>query len=332
MPYSVLIIGCGAIAGGYDADRSPEDWPLSHAGAIARDDRFELIACVDPDESAREGFAKRWGVPDTAADPGALAATPGDFDVVVVASPTPFHAAQLQWAAAIQPRLMFCEKPVAHDLADARSLVAQYAATGIPLAVNYTRRWAPDLAELASQIEAGWWGELISATGTYTKGIVHNGSHAVDLIGMLVGKVALHGVGPARLDHWQDDPTASALLTARNGAPVHLVAGDARAVTQFELILAFEKGEIAMRDGGMRIETRGIETNPDFAGYRQLALPQSVPGRYREAMTRAYANIADCMADGAELASTGETALAAQAICEEIRAQALRSLRKETFE
>ena len=59
MAYRVLIIGCGAIAGGYDADRSPQDWPLSHAGAIARDDRFELMACVDPNDATRNAFASR---------------------------------------------------------------------------------------------------------------------------------------------------------------------------------------------------------------------------------------------------------------------------------
>ncbi len=332
MPYSVLIIGCGAIAGGYDAERSPDDWPLSHAGAIARDDRFELAACVDPNDAARASFTERWAVPVAAADVDALAAEPGAFDLIVVASPTATHAQNLSTAHAMRPRLVFCEKPVADDLADAKRLTAQYAGSGTPLAVNYTRRWAPDLAEFASQIDAGWWGELISATGTYTKGIVHNGSHAVDLLRMLVGEVELHGVGPARLDHWQHDPTVSALLTARDGAPVHLVAGDARALTQFELILAFEKGEIAMRDGGMRIETRSVESNPDFAGYQQLALPQSVPGRYPEAMMRAYANIADNLADGAALASTGETALHAHAICEEIRVRALESLKKDISE
>jgi predicted dehydrogenase len=296
---------------------------------MARDGRFELVACADPDEAARAAFAARWSVPSAAADPGALTVQPAPYDVIVVASPTAAHAQSVLIAHSMNPRLVFCEKPVADNLSDAQSLAALYAGSGTPLAVNYTRRWAPDLAEFASQIEAGWWGALISATGTYTKGIVHNGTHVVDLLHMLVGEVELHAVGPARIDYWQHDPTASALLTARNGAPVHLISGDARAVTQFELILAFEKGEIAMRDGGMRIETRAVEANPTFAGYRQLGLPQSVPGRYPEAMARAYDNIADFLAHGAPLASTGENALCAHAICEDIRVKALEDMKKD---
>jgi predicted dehydrogenase len=326
MTYRVLMIGCGAIAGGYDDSRSPEDWPLTHAGAIARDGRFALAGCIDPDEAALESFAGRWNVAQTGASP---AAVEGEFDVVVIASPTALHLEHLEAALALGPRAVFCEKPLADDIAKAAALAARYGDAGVHLAVNYTRRWAPDLAEFAQQVEAGWWGELVAATGTYTKGVVHNGSHLVDLLHMMIGPMELHGIGPARLDHWEDDPTASAMLAADNGAPVHLIAGDARAVTQFELVLSFEKGEIAMRDGGMRIETRRAIDSPTFAGYRQLGPPESVPGRYPEAMARAWANLAEALESGAPIASNADNALAAQRLCEEIRLKALATLRKD---
>jgi len=329
MAYRVLIIGCGAIAGGYDADRSATDWPLSHAGAIARDAKFELAGCVDPDDAARAAFARRWNVPIAASSMEAFEAEQGAFDLVVIASPTRFHADCLEAALGLRPRAVFCEKPLASDIAKAAELAARYGDEGVHLAVDYTRRWAPDLAEFARQIEAGWWGELIAATGTYTKGVVHNGSHLVDLLHMLIGPLDLHEVGPARLDHWEDDPTVSAMLAADNGAPVHLIAGDARAVTQFELVLSFEKGEIAMRDGGMRIETRAVTSSPTFAGYRQLGPPENVPGRYVEAMARAYADLAEALDTGAPVASTADNALAAQRLCEDIRRKAFEKLKKD---
>ncbi|MEM8724306.1 MAG: Gfo/Idh/MocA family oxidoreductase [Pseudomonadota bacterium] len=330
MAYKVLIIGCGAIAGGYDANRSPDDWPLSHAGAISRDQRFELAACFDTDEAAMEEFGQRWNV----APPGNRFAPrgpePGDFDIVVVASPTESHARGLKGALLMKPKLVMCEKPLAATLEEAQSLTDEFAAAGIPLAVNHTRRWAPDLVELARQIRDGEWGTLISAVGTYTKGIVHNGSHMIDLLGMFVGEMRVHSVGPGWLDFWDDDPTVSAILaTSDLGLPIHLVAGDAEHVTQFELVLNYERGEIAMRDGGMRIETRRVQDSETFAGYRQLGLPESKPGRYPEAMTCAYANIADALETGAPLASTAQTAIEAHAICEEIRLKALESIKKD---
>lgn len=330
MAYKVLIIGCGAIAGGYDAERSPDDWPLSHAGAIARDQRFELAACFDTDEAALEEFGQRWHVPLPGDRYAPMGPEPGDFDVIVIATPTQEHARGLKGALLMKPELVFCEKPLADDLGQAQGIADEFAAAGIPLVVNHTRRWAPDLVELAQQVRDGEWGTLISAVGTYTKGIVHNGTHLVDLLGMFVGEMQVHSVGPGWCDFWDDDPTVSAMLTTSDlGLPIHLVAGDAEHVTQFELVLNYERGEIAMRDGGMRIETRRVIDSGTFAGYRQLGPVENSAGRYPEAMTLAYANIADALETGAPLASTAQNALEAHAICEEIRLKALDTMKKD---
>ncbi|NQX94112.1 MAG: Gfo/Idh/MocA family oxidoreductase, partial [Erythrobacter sp.] len=267
MAYQVLIIGCGAISGGYDAQRSPADWPLSHAGAISRDDRFHLAACVDPDDTAREGFAKRWGVPRAAPDLDALNAQAGEFDLIVIASPTRSHAEHLEWALAMQPMAVFCEKPVANEAETAFRLHHDFATNKIPLVVNYTRRWQPSLQPVIDEIDNGDWGDLISAVGTYAKGIIHNGSHMLDLLRMFVGPLTLQYAGPHLFDHWKDDPSVSAILTANDmGQPVHLVAGDARYFTQFELVLTYDLGEVAIRDGGARLETRRVEDSAVFTG------------------------------------------------------------------
>ncbi len=325
MTHRVLIIGCGAIAGGYDAPRSPGEWPLSHAGAITRDPRFKLAACVDPDDQAREAFARRWTVPQSAPSLEALSPQVGAFDVIVIASPTSRHAQHLRAARALKPQLVFCEKPIAADLETAKREVAAYRQAGIALAVNHTRRWAPDLVELARN----WprlWGEPVSAVGTYAKGVLHNGGHLIDLVQMILGKHQLHGAGPAIYDHDRADPSVHAVLShPTRGSSVHLVAGDCRAFTQFELVLTFERGEVAIRDAGLRMETRRLVESPLAAGYRQLGPVESAPGRYREAMSAAYANIAETIASGAPLACDAEHALAAHALCEEIRQAALQT-------
>ena len=47
-PLSVLIVGCGRIAGGFDEKRAPEEFALSHAGAYSKRTDVVLAACVDP--------------------------------------------------------------------------------------------------------------------------------------------------------------------------------------------------------------------------------------------------------------------------------------------
>jgi predicted dehydrogenase len=320
--HKVLILGCGAIAGGYDAERSSQDWPLSHAGAIARDPRFEIAACIDPEDAVRTAFASRWGVERAAGTVDELNAAPGAFDLIVIASPTAFHLEHLRRALALRPKAVFCEKPLGAEIAPIGKLLDRFRASGIWLAVNHTRRWAPDLVDLACNWRAQW-GPLISAVGTYSKGIVHNGSHLVDLIQMILGHQKVCAVGPAVFDHWHDDPSVTALLwSPRHACAIHLIAGDSRAFTQFELVLSFERGEVAIRDGGMRIETRRVIDSPCAAGFRQLGPPESCAGLYPRAMMAAYDNIARAIETGAPLASEGESALRAQRICDEIRQRA----------
>lgn len=323
MAYRVLIIGCGAIAGGYDSGRAGDAPPLTHAGAFSRDARFKIVACVDPDEVARTAFAERWGIAHRGAAVDELEARPGGFDVVSICSPTAFHAEHLAAALALKPRLIFCEKPLAGDVETARNLVDRCRGEGVALAVNYTRRWAPDLLALAAEIRSGKWGAPISAVGWYTKGVVHNGGHLADLLGMMLGELTFICAGKPVFDFWDDDPTVPALLRSADGANVHLAAGDTRAFTQFELVLTCEQGEIAVRDGGFRIETRKVQDSATFTGYRVLGERESVAGRYDEAMACAVANIADHLDHAKPLASTGANALAAQRLCEVIRTGSL---------
>lgn len=315
---STLIIGCGNIAGGFDADRPDSAGPLTHAGAFRRHGGFALRACVDPDAARREAFAARWGAPEAAESLDALSVAPGEIDVISICSPNAFHAEHLDAAIALAPRLIFCEKPVTPSAAATEALVARCRDAGILLAVNYTRRWAPDVVALAGDLARGDWGAVRSAVGTYTKGVLHNGGHLVDLLHLLFGPLTLTAAGVPVHDHWDDDPSVPALLAGDSGVPIHLAVGDARDYALFELVVVTERGEIAMRDGGLRWTERDASASAAFAGYRTLADFTPRKGRYDEAMAAAAANIADALATGAPLASTGDTALAAQRLCEQI--------------
>ena len=319
MPYRVLIIGCGNIAGGFDADRPEDAPPLTHAGAFARDPRFAMTACVDPDEGRRTAFAERWQVPVAAADLASLDAAPGAFDVISICSPTDLHEDHFTQALTLSPKLIFCEKPVATTALASERLIAAAAEAGVRLAVNHTRRWAPDVVELAAQLQGGAWGAIRSAHGLYTKGVVHNGGHMVDLLRLLLGELSIDAAGAPVRDHWDRDPSVPALLRSAAGVPVHLSVGHAADYAVFELTLVTERGTIAMLDGGASWALRRVQDSNTFAGYRVLGPVESVAGRYDLAMPAAVANIADALDNDAPLASDGGNALAAQRLCEAIR-------------
>ena len=314
----LLVIGCGNIAGGFDAGRDAAMPPLTHAGAFSRDPRCEIAACVEPDVERRAAFMRRWGVRHGHAEV-AQALADGPFDIVSICSPTALHPEHLQAVLAGRPRIVFCEKPLAPTLAQARAMVRACRRAGVTLAVNHSRRWAPDVRRLAEQLRTGVWGAVRSVCGTYNKGVLNNGSHLVDLLHLLLGPMRLAHAGPAIHDHWPDDPSVPAMLVSEQGVPAQLVVADARDYAVFELQIITERGLIAIEDGGLQWRVRRVIDSPHFNGYRVLDEGERRPGEYLQAAARAADDLLACLADGHVPASTGESALMAQALCDQIR-------------
>lgn len=320
----VLIVGCGNIAGGFDAERGVGQPPLTHAGAFAQHGGFEVTACVEPDAARRAAFMQRWGVVQgfDALSDVAAAQRAGSFDVISLCSPTAAHATHLEAALALRPRLIFCEKPVTPTVVQTAALVTRCVRARVPLAVNHTRRWAPDVQRLAAELRNGAWGALRSAVGTYNKGVLNNGSHLVDLLHQLLGPLTLLQSGVAVADFWPDDPTVPALLQTETGVPVHLATAHAGDAALFELQLVCEKAVITMENGGLQWRVRRVINSPHFAGYRVLDAGQTTEGDYLQATAAAVHNLYQHLLDGTALASTGHTALAAQRLCDQIRRKA----------
>lgn len=311
----VLIVGGGAIAGGYDAALPDAAWPRTHAAAYRRAGGFDLAAVVEPDPVRRQAFMDRWGVRHGHATLGE-ATTSMPFDVISICSPTACHAPDLKAAIAMRPRLIFCEKPVTTSLDLTRALVAEAAEAGIDLAVNHTRRWAPDMVALAGQLASGALGKVHSVQAVYTKGILNNGSHLFDLLNMLFGGVRVLATGRARVDHAEADPTIPFLAETPTGIPICVAIGDARDFALFEITIITQTGVVQIEDGGTNWRIRTVVDSPDFAGYRALDRGETRHGRYEEAMTAAVTQIRNRLLSAGALASTGETAAAAQSLSE----------------
>lgn len=315
----VLIIGCGRIAGGYDEGRD-DAMVRTHAKAFGGHPAFRLAACVEPDAARRRAFMATWNIPDGAAGLDAFADR--RFAVACVCGPTESHAAGLRALLHLDVAVVFCEKPLTEDAGEAARLVAEYAARGKTLAVNYLRRFDPTVTALQADIAAGRLGRLQGAVGLYTKGILNNGSHMVDLLQHLLGPLEPARVDGALVDYIPADPTLSCALTTVDGATVRLLGLDRAAYTIFELDLLFEQERVRLVDSGFAITRQRVVDAPRFDNYRVLAAPEPAPTGFDIAFAEAAAAILAHLTTGAPLASTGESALAAQAVCARLIAMA----------
>ncbi|MDP1604344.1 MAG: Gfo/Idh/MocA family oxidoreductase [Legionella sp.] len=315
---NVLIIGCGKIAGGFDASQNAGTLPCTHAGAFSEDTRFNIVACVDPDNITRSRFIERWNIPWGFNTLEEALGNQLPIDIISICSPTAFHKSNLLDALKFKPRLIFCEKPVSESSNDTQLLRDACENAGVLLAVNYTRRWDPNLVNLKQALLDGKYGKLRSVAGFYNKGILNNGSHLIDLLHYLLGDLQVIAVAEPLIDLSVNDPTVPAMLQSASGVPVHLAIGHADDYSFFELHLIFSTGLLMMRDGGLSWVSRYPILSERFPGYRTLGQEHFDEGGYPKAMLAAVDNIFDALSSGASLASTGTSALKAQITCEKI--------------
>ncbi|BCG62729.1 MAG: myo-inositol 2-dehydrogenaseD-chiro-inositol 1-dehydrogenase [Methyloprofundus sp.] len=322
---TVLIVGCGNIAGRFDEQRGVDALPYTHAGAYHRDEHFEVVACVEPDTQRQQEFRQYWHIAQGFTKLEEVLAAGQTYDVISICSPSAAHFQDLQLAIQLRPQLIFCEKPVTYSIAETEQVIAECAALNILLLVNYTRAWDPACTRLKAEYATGKWGELRSITGLYNKGILNNGSHMLDLLYSLLGDIKLQYVGRPVYDFFADDPTIPVFLEGPQALPIQLAISHAADYAVFELQLVFEKGIIVMEAGGLSWRERGVEDNKEMAGYRKLKNSVFRAGEYQQAMLSAAANIYNAINVGEKLAKTGGDALKVQCLCEQIKRETLQS-------
>ena len=329
--YTVLIIGCGNIAGGYDLHLPEEDLPLGHAKAFINHGGFKLVACIDPDASKLAAFQNRWGVPNGFTSFKDMGAPIFRFDVISICSPTREHANDLQLALSLNPKLIFCEKPVTSILQDTVKAVKDCSDQKVLLAVNYSRRWSPQVMQLKFDLINGKWGEVRSVSAVYNKGILNNGSHMLDLLNCLFGPLKLTSVGHLLGDFFPEDPTVDATLISDHSFPIHLNVAHAKDYALFEMKIVTEKGVIDMEDGGARWRFRLAQPSNKLYGYNFLNAGEWVVSNGSYSLTGAVANLYDALQSKVPLASTGINSLQAQSICEQIKRCALSKAEDQNF-
>ncbi len=317
--FKVMIIGCGNMAGGYDLLQPDSAPPLGHAKAFSSHEGFALTTCVEPDVAKRVAFQKRWQVPNGFASLKDVMNGAPQFDVISICSPTSAHAQDLQAALQLKPRLIFCEKPVTSTFEATQRMVQACAEHHVLLAVNHSRRWSPEVAQIKAELAKGEWGTVRSVSAVYNKGILNNGSHMLDLLLCLFGSLRLTRTGQAVYDFFADDPTVDATLVTDQGAPVQLNVAHAQDYAVFEMQIVTQKGVISMEDGGARWRVRQSEPSTQLPGYRFLNQGEWTESKGSFALSIAVSNIFGALQNGNELLSTGATALQAQALCEQIK-------------
>ncbi len=207
MPYKALVVGCGGQGALADAPGSGnEHKTISFAHALKEHPGFKLLGVIDQDEDKARNAAFTWGA--TYYSGGGR--VHGFFDemyqgdcVALVSTPDNAHYDILKQLAEYPLKLVICEKPLCANLYQAREITWLYRSRGIPLLVNYTRRFLPHYEALKRNFETGYYGKFLYARAAFNRGRIHSGSHAVDFFNWFGVDAEYHYISQENFRIWQ---------------------------------------------------------------------------------------------------------------------------------
>jgi D-apiose dehydrogenase len=299
-------------------------WVTQHhlAGWAQLGARAKVVAIADPNWEAAQSRAGEFDIAQVF-DSAERMIYGVQLDAVDVAAPREFHAEIVRMAAR-KGLAVFCQKPLAPTLAQARALVAEVEGR-CRLMVHENWRFRPYYRDLASWLKAGRIGEVVQGQMTLlTSGLIPDAQgqlaalarqpfvatldralvmevliHHIDTLRFLLGELTLRH---ARLGHSSaamkgEDRAFLAFETATH-APVAMLANLAVHGQPPELVdrltLIGTQGTIVL-DGD---RLRCIGTDPTERSY-------DMPACYRQSYAAAIAHFVDCLASGAPFETAG---------------------------
>jgi myo-inositol 2-dehydrogenase/D-chiro-inositol 1-dehydrogenase len=318
MKPKVGIIGTGYIGG-------------VHAGILARDERVHLTAVHDVDRERAERLAR--------AHDARVAAAPGEVielcDAVYITTPNTQHV-PLALAAIDAGKHVFCEKPLAINLADAQSVFAKASRAKSVFQVGHNRRFAPvysTLKKLLTEKHVAHSahvkmnrGELLNPVWTgdpsVTGGFLYETPiHMFDMMRFLFGEVeSLHAIGSKHEYREIDD--FSVLLKFTSGFHATLAtAADASWLFPFERVEVFcHHATVVTR------EMESLVCSTNLAGHFTEQSMQQLPREEKWGYLQEDRAFVDAVVDGTEpLVTAGDGLMSValvNAIYESVRTNA----------
>ena len=183
---------------------------MKHIEALAAIDGVEVVSVVGGEPDDIEGFARARNIPHATKNLDEALAR-ADVEAVILATPTPVHAAQAI-ACMKAGKHVLVEIPMADNLADSEEVVRVQKATGKIAMAGHVRRYNPSHQWIHNRIKAG---ELkiqqldvqtyffrrsnMNALGkprTWTDHLLwHHACHTVDLFQYQTGEIASQAFG-----------------------------------------------------------------------------------------------------------------------------------------
>jgi len=314
MALRYAVIGSGQIGMGYDYACPDDSRILTHATAGLYHPDFDLVGAVDVSANKRAQFTDKFNLPAFETVGELYKATA--VDVLALSVPTNTLSSAFETLLQHQPQFILCEKPIAYDYRSAKTMIANAQKLSIPVGVNYVRRFEPGILTLKQMISSGETGEIYKVVVFYSKGIINNGSHFINLLQYLLGDYSeCRVIAPGRTMGHDCEPDVHLKM---GGVDVYFLAAREENFSYTDIKLITDKGVIEY-NGADRLAFYPLIEDPLYPGYTILhPEPNLIPVQMERSQYHVLQGVSDYLLRSAPFASSGASALKTNQVIHDI--------------
>lgn len=287
-PLLVGIMGAGRMAQGFD--RPGDRHVLTLAHAVCSSKGFHLGGFFDHKPDRAEAAERKWGCPPSPRDRTAW--LDQSWDAVCIATPDTQHAADLRDVLARKPKAILTEKPLALEREDAAALLCEASRLGVPVLVDFPRRWHTGVAAVSDHIAQGRLGKPLAATFVYSGDAAHSAVHMLDLFYMWWG-----GGWDVALESRQGNAVHLTLSRQSEVVVTSFIHVPAESYYVLEMQVYCEKGKIELSRSPEMLEINELRPHPLYPSFQVLTPINSFQMEGEPLLVRLMETLADMIAD-----------------------------------
>ena len=320
---SAALVGTGRIGWMLESDHL-RGGACTHAGALNKTGRVEIVAAADPDRDRLEAFGRTWDV-DRLYENHEQLLENSAVDILSIASPTASHCRIVCDAAASgKVRAIYCEKPISRTLDEADQMIEACEKAGVNLTIGHERRFGAHFIRARELVRNGDIGEVRTLIGQALTGdpgsasideagggpLLHDGTHLTDLMNFFCGR-AEWVVGSVKRSHGSSmiEHTAYGMASYPYDIMAFIEGGGRRKYFTFELEIQGTNGVIGV--GNSPPALWRAESSRRFSGFNELTEDLFPSYNPNNGFVAAFEGLIGEMEGGEKSLSTGRDGRAA---------------------
>lgn len=285
-----ILIGLGRIASKLEKDPYRKK-PCTHMGVLMSDwgkSQFDFLFGFDTSPEICLEFQNQWKTQSETVFPGPYVKNNSStIDLAIIATPSHTHEFYAKKCLQLGIKNLLIEKPVAMSKRGAKSIAKLAKAKEARVWINHERRYHPSYVFVRDELKKGNFGILKSIrasvfTSAKNPGIafskfgggplLHDGTHAMDLIHWLVGKPKLIFAKMERPKKGMVETRAFACFESKPNVEIVLDVSGGRDYFQFEIDIHTSSHRIICSNDGFQF----FESAPSklYKGFQSLKLYQ----------------------------------------------------------